>query len=222
MGGGKASHRRATNFSYPGVELIINKAPLPISRHPLDTALRAFHTPFMAAPTSTSPTHDQIALWLLQNPGPRLSSRCAEAFGYTLPWISTLINSDAFRARLSEVQALADAAVAVDIPAKLRGVASLALDALTEQLDTAAKDGGMLHREFVKETADMALHRLGYAPQKQQSAPGLIVNQQNNFLPVAASDLAAARQHFAPATSPATGAIPQFVEVLPSDPPPAL
>lgn len=172
----------------------------------------------MSAPLTTSPTHDQIALWLLQNPGPRLSSRCAEHFGYSLPWISTIINSDAFRARLSDVQALADAAVAIDIPAKLRGVAGLALDALAEQLDEAAKDGSMVHRGFVAETADMALHRLGYAPQK--AAPTLVgqltVNQKNNFVSVAASDLALARQHLG-----SLAQVPAALEVLPADTPPS-
>ncbi|MBM3272848.1 hypothetical protein FJY94_06325 [Candidatus Kaiserbacteria bacterium] len=150
----------------------------------------------MAEIARTSPTHDQIALWLVENPGPRQTSRCAEYFGYTVAWMSTIINSDAFRARLAQVQEHCDAAVANDIPAKLRGVASLALDGLAEQLADAAQAPSIVHREFMRETADMALHRLGFAPAKGPSGPTHIgqLNVQNNLLPVDPEALARARE----------------------------
>lgn len=138
--------------------------------------------------------------------------------------MSTIMNSDAFRARLSTVQDSADAAVVSDIPAKLRGVAGLALDALAEQVDMAAQDGVMAHREFLKETADMALSRLGFAPQRNGGGvPGNTVINNNTLVTVDPNALALARQHFSalPHNSVADSAI--AVETLPLDssaPPP--
>ena len=171
----------------------------------------------MAAIAKTSPTHDQIALWLVENPGPRQVTRCAEHFGYTVAWMSTIINSDAFRARLAQVQEHCDAAVAADIPAKLRGVACLALDGLAEQLADAAQAPSVVHREFMRETADMALHRLGFAPAKTASGPTHIgqLNVQNNLIPVDPESLARARERLAlPAVEPRVGDV--LPEVLPA------
>jgi hypothetical protein len=131
----------------------------------------------------------------MENPGPRLVTRCAEYFGYTVPWVSTIMNSDAFKAQLGDMNQHADVAVVNDIPAKLRGVACLALDGLAEQLANAVADGTLLQRTFLHESADMALHRLGYAPQKQVAAGGNIT-QNNTFVAVSSDALASARATF--------------------------
>lgn len=144
-----------------------------------------------------SPTHREIARWVMENPGPRLVTRCAEYFGYTVPWVSTIMNSDAFKAQLGDMNQHADVAVVNDIPAKLRGVACMALDGLTEQIANAVADGTLLQRPFLQETADMALHRLGYAPQKQVAASGTNITQNNTFVAVSADALADARATFA-------------------------
>jgi hypothetical protein len=109
-----------------------------------------------------------VARWLLENPD-RSLGECSRELGYTQPWLSQLIHSDSFQAHLRSLHDGADALVLQDIPSKLRGLAARALDGLAEQLEQAVELGEyepMLQREFIKETAEMALHRLGYGPQR--------------------------------------------------------
>jgi len=116
------------------------------------------------------------------------------------------MNSDAFKAQLGDMSDYADVAVVNDIPAKLRGVACLALDGLAEQLANAVADGTLLQRSFLQESADMALHRLGYAPQKQVPAGAASFTQNNTFVAVSQDALASARANFT-----ALGGIPPSV-----------
>lgn len=136
-------------------------------------------------------SHDAIAQWMIQNPHAPLKD-CAEYFNYTQPWLSIIIHSDAFQARYQELRGQADAAIIGDIPAKMRAVASRALDGLAEAVETAVKsEQTIVHRGFLLETSDKLLRDLGYGPQKptvQISAP-----VQNNFITVAPDDLARAR-----------------------------
>lgn len=155
-----------------------------------------------------SPTHRELARWIMENPGPRLVTRAAEYFGYSVPWMSTIMNSDAFKAQLGDMNQHADVAVVNDIPAKLRGVAALALDGIAEQLANAVADGTLLQRSFLQETADMALHRLGYAPQKQVAAGSSNITQNNTFVAVSQDALASARATF----NALGGATPQSVQ----------
>lgn len=110
-------------------------------------------------------THDALAQWLIQNPTASMGE-AAEAFGYSAGWMSCIFHSDAFQARYQELRNKADEAVALDIPAKMRGAASMALEGLAEHVETAVRDGGTVHRKFLSETADMLLRRLGYGESK--------------------------------------------------------
>lgn len=150
----------------------------------------------MAEINKLSPTHEALLRWVLQNPGPRLVSRAAEFFGYSVPWMSTVMNSDAFRAKLAELSEQADCAVVADIPAKLRGVASLALDGLAEQVHRASNDLTMQPREFLKETAEMALEKLGFGAKGAAASPTTINNTQV-FVAADPGALARARERFA-------------------------
>jgi len=149
-------------------------------------------------PQNLSATHRQIARWLLENPGKGRLKECADHFGYTQAWISTLIHSDAFEALMGELNVNADNVVVNDIPSKLRGVAALAIEGLGECVEEAMNDKmRLLHRGFLRETADMTLARLGYGSSKSPgaAAPSNPLNQQNNFFlgPVPANVLADAR-----------------------------
>ena len=154
-----------------------------------------------------SPTHRELARWVMENPGPRLVTRCAEYFGYTVPWVSTIMNSDAFKAQLGDMSDHADVAVVNDIPAKLRGVACMALDGLAEQLANSMADGSLMQRPFLQETADMALHRLGYAPQKQVAVGVGPITQNNTFVAVSQDALASARATFSALGGPAAQSV---------------
>jgi hypothetical protein len=134
-----------------------------------------------------------VARWLLENPD-RSLGECSRELGYTQPWLSQLIHSDSFQAHLRSLHDGADALVLQDIPSKLRGLAARALDGLAEQLEQAVELGEhepMLQREFIKETAEMALHRLGYGPQRG-GAVTVNASPQVQFV-ISQDDLAQAR-----------------------------
>lgn len=154
-----------------------------------------------------SHTHEEIARWLLENPTRPLKD-CAKEFGYTQSWLSCIIHSDAFQARLKKLQDGADAITILDVPARLRGVAASALDGLGDQVDTALKDGnGIAHRQFLLDASELALKSLGYGVSKAPVAPGNPLFQQNNynFPPVDPQTLARARERILnnPEVSPA-------------------
>ena len=112
--------------------------------------------------------------WMLENPGGALRD-CAVYFGYTQAWVSTVIHSDIFQAKLRERRGDIEAVVAADIPAKLRAVADIALEKLAAQLESSDNAG------FIHETADMVLNRLGYGPKSSPGPVGGVNVQQNNF-----------------------------------------
>lgn len=143
--------------------------------------------------------HEAIARWLLANPH-RLLRECAQELGFTQAWLSSVINSDTFRVYMRQLSKEADSLVIYDIPAKLRGLASMSIDALTEQMEATLAAGVTAgDREFVKSTAEMALHKLGYAPQSRVQPSGT-TNIQNNVFMVDAEALRDARQRiFEPA-----------------------
>jgi len=110
-------------------------------------------------------THDALAQWMIENPSSNLGD-AAEHFGYTRGWLSCIIHSDAFQARYKELLDKADVVVIHDIPAKLRGIASQALEGLAAEVEVASTLGGAQNRTFLKETSDMVLRRLGYGESK--------------------------------------------------------
>ena len=147
-------------------------------------------------PQKLSHRHEDIARWLVENPTEKLSV-CAAYFGYTQSWLSCIIHSDAFQAKLRKMQIEADAVTVLDVPARLRGVAANALDALGAQVELAVKDGnGVMHREFLLNSAELTLKSLGYGSPKTTPAPGgpAVMIQQNNFGPVPPQVLGAARE----------------------------
>lgn len=138
-----------------------------------------------------SHVHDLVMNWMLLNPQKSLRE-CSEYFGYTQAWLSTLIHSDIFQARLKEKQELVFAQVAQSIPRKLTAVADVALEKLGEMVADSTDP------EFVLDVADKALHRMGFAPASARNPAGSPAQHnngpvQNNTFIVGASDLADAR-----------------------------
>ena len=134
-----------------------------------------------------SHTHDMVMNWMLENPHRKLMD-CAAYFGYTQAWLSTMIHTDAFQAKLKEKQADVFSAVAADIPLRLAGLAGMAISKLEDELEKSNNG------EFILDSFDKILHRAGYAPSK--AAPSMAV--QNNYLTVGADALAAARESMRP------------------------
>jgi hypothetical protein len=141
--------------------------------HPTEPILRLRHT------------HEAIMDFMLMNPGAPLSQMATE-FGYTVSWLSTVINSDLFQMRFAERRAEVDSLVHADIPARMRGIVGMGLEKIAGHMEKTQD------MDFVSETTDKLLHRLGYAP-KASSAPSAPSTQQNNFFLASPEMLQSAR-----------------------------
>lgn len=133
-------------------------------------------------------THEAILDWLLLNPEKSLRE-CADHFGYTQAWLSTVINSDAFRVQYSKLRGDVHARVCADVPTRMTRISEIALDKLAEMVEKSED------ADFILETSDKILNRMGYGP--KAVVKSTVNNTQNNttFL-VSADDLALARQNF--------------------------
>ena len=163
---------------------------------------------------SLSHTHEAVMNWMLLNPD-RSLRECADHFGYTQSWLSTLIHSDIFQARLAERQEGIRVRIADSIPQKMRMAADIGVEKLATALEKSEDP------DFILDATDKLLHRLGYAPSRSagtpiaQVAPGGV---QNNFF-VSAGDITAA--HAAGLALIDQPKSPQVIEgeVLPQEPP---
>jgi len=133
-------------------------------------------------PANLSHTHDSLMNFMLANPAMKLGDIAAQ-FGYTQSWLSQLIHSNAFQARLREKQNEMFAASCLTLAEKMQAVASDALDIVHDHLLETRDAADAL------KAADTFLHRLGYAPQRT-GPPAAVVN---NTLVISQSDLAEAR-----------------------------
>lgn len=137
-----------------------------------------------------STTHEMLMNWLVLNPEKSLRE-CADHFGYSQSWLSSIIHSDLFQHALKEKQLAISMRVADSIPARLRACADIALDKLADKLESVEDP------EFILDATDKILHRMGYAPASTRNPAGSPVGagnsgvQQNFF--IQAGDLAEAR-----------------------------
>lgn len=122
-----------------------------------------------------SPTHELMVDWELQNPGGTLREMGAY-FDYSVTWLSTMMNSDAYKAyragRLKDVHTY----VAQDIPAKMKALAEVAIERMHEVLQKSEDP------KMIKESFDSVLNRYGYAPgSKNPAGPGGFSQTNNVF-----------------------------------------
>lgn len=137
---------------------------------------------------SLSHTHESVMNWMLMNPEKSMRE-CADHFGYTQSWLSTLVHSDIFQAQLASRHEAIRGRIADSIPQKMRLAADVGLEKLIGKLEETEDP------EFILDATDKLLHRMGYAPQKVPAAPAALGGQgntQNNFF-ITAGDLDAAR-----------------------------
>lgn len=150
-----------------------------------------------------SHTHEAVLNWLIINPE-RSLRECADHFGYTQPWLSTLIHSDIFQMALRERQQNVANRVAQSVPERLQAVADIALDKLATMVE-ASEDP-----EYILDASDRVLHRMGYAPASARNpagspSQGLVQNTQNNVFLLGAADLAEARKIMALSSGGSSG-----------------
>lgn len=134
-----------------------------------------------------SHVHEAIMNWMIANPQ-RSLKECAAEFGYTQSWISTIIHSNLFQARLKEKQEQVFSGMATNINEKLVAGANMGLEKLVDHLETSADP------KFIKETTTMMLDKLGFGAALKTG--NSVVNNapvQNNFYMASPADLAQAR-----------------------------
>jgi hypothetical protein len=124
--------------------------------------------------------------WLLLNPDLPLSA-CAVHFGVGQPWLSTLIHSDCFQARLREQQERLFSGVTAEIKEKLTAAAHLSLDRVMERLAVTADEG------FILNANDKILKNLGYGAPRVGPQPGPTINNIIVNGPIDREQLARAR-----------------------------
>jgi hypothetical protein len=107
-------------------------------------------------------THDAMIDMIVAEP--QISqNEIAARFGYSAAWVSIIINSDAFQARLAErKEDLVDPQIRATVNDRLTAVANKAMDKLMERLATNAS---FSNRELI-EAAKMATSGLGFGPAK--------------------------------------------------------
>lgn len=134
-----------------------------------------------------SNTHEALITFLIANPQAKLRDVAAE-FGYSQAWLSSLMRSDLFQARLRERQDEVFAGVAQEITEKLKSVADIGLEKLATQLEMSEDP------RFIMESTKLALTNLGFGS-KTGPVAGTVnaQNVQQNFYVASAADLEAAR-----------------------------
>ena len=146
----------------------------------------------MASITTVSIKHEDILNFILANPTMKLGD-VALLYGVTQPWLSTIIHSDCFQARLSEKQGDIFATALLPIGEKLTALAHSAIDKLADQIPLENDT------ETVRKTTDTVLKALGYGGNVQSGQSAEVIN---NTYVVQANVLAKARDRIG-ANSPA-------------------
>ena len=115
-------------------------------------------------------THDAMIDLIVANPA-LSQNEIAAHFGYTTPWVSRVMNSDAFLARLALRKAeLVDPAIAFSIEEKFKALADKSLDVVLEKLTITNS------ADLALKGLEIASKALGYGARQQN------LNVQTNFV----------------------------------------
>lgn len=115
-------------------------------------------------------THDAMINLILAQPSIS-KTEIAKHFGYSLPWVSRIFNSDAFLARLAVRQAeLIDPTIVQNLDEKIKMAAGMSFDVLIEKLEKTQS------ADLALEVANLSTKALGYGARQQN------VNVQQNFV----------------------------------------
>jgi hypothetical protein len=150
-------------------------------------------------------THDAIIDEILMNPAIS-QNELSTKFGYSVGWMSIVINSDAFQERLAARKGeLLDPAIKASLEERAAGAAQRALDRILERLDSPAQVGAI-------KTADLvSIAKLAVAPKTQAPPP-----QQNLYLVQIPAPASNAQAWLSSVSRPASP--PGVVEVIENQP----
>lgn len=136
---------------------------------------------------SITPKHDAIMTFLVANPDMKRGD-IARHFGVSPSWLSVIVNSDIFQAKLKERQDEFFSTSLAPIREKLDTLAHLAIDTMIERVEVEN------NTSEVREMAKMALDRLGFSPGVgTPQSPGPAGIQNNFYLGVSPELLTEAR-----------------------------
>lgn len=133
------------------------------------------------------PRHHAILDYLLANPRVPYGL-VAEHFGVTQAWLSTVINSDLFRAQLSARRSLMDDHINRDITSRLGILAKKGLDTMEAILDDEEASASTK-----LEIAKTSLTALGYLGKASPASPVQVNIQSNTNISTRSDILQAAR-----------------------------
>lgn len=121
-------------------------------------------------PTKLRYTHEAVIDMILAEPGVS-QGKLAATFGYTQGWLSTVMGSDAFKAKLAERrEELIDPALRVTIEERFRGVVEKSLEVLQEKLCQPALQ---VPDQLVLRAAELGAKALGLGG--NQAAPVVVM-----------------------------------------------
>lgn len=132
------------------------------------------------------PVHEAFADYMLVNPGCKLREM-GEMFGYSVPWICTVINSDMFKAYFAGRRGDIAVHIMDDLPTRLAAAGQLATERIIEVLEKTEDS------ETIIDSFDKILHRLGYAPNAKGGPATPAGNVQNNNFFLGVKDMNEAR-----------------------------
>jgi len=122
--------------------------------------------------------HDAAIDLMIGNPH-LTQGEIARMLGYTQSWMSRIVNSDAFQARLSQKKSeIIDPAIVLSFEDKLKGLADQSIDIIAEKLDQTKSP------DLAYKALELSTKALGYGARKEN------VQIQQNFV-VALPDKAA-------------------------------
>lgn len=146
----------------------------------------------MGSIASLSIRHEAIMDYLIIFPE-RSKKECAEYFGVSPTWLSQIIHSDAFQARLRDRQDTKFSTLVLTLKEKMEAAGHRSVEKLAEALEAADPDIAE-DRKFIASATDKVLARLGYGTSRNVQPPTAPPNmQQNNFYAVDRETLAQAR-----------------------------
>jgi hypothetical protein len=113
--------------------------------------------------------HDRIIDLILASEVPLSQNEISKAIGYSASWVSIMVNSDAFKERLTQRKAeLTDPVIVASINERLDALARRSLDKLLERIDSGVP----------QKTSDLvAIAKLAVGDKNTRPAGPLVTNQ---------------------------------------------
>lgn len=111
-------------------------------------------------------SHDAMIDVILSNPG-ITQNQLASTFGYTAAWVSQILSSDAFQARLSARRnEVVDPILQEAVDTRLKGMMLRSIEVLNEKLNAPAEN---VPANIALRTLEVSTRALGYGARDQQT-----------------------------------------------------